>query len=123
MHWSGQRGGRATLRMKQIWIFLMRMVLFIGAGLIAAGADVAERPPNIILIMADDMGYECIGANGGTSYSLIKEVPFTSERKELMQKFYDTVAAANSKIVGEHKEALKQTMSDDDIDLANRLAG
>ncbi len=67
-------------------------------------------------------------ANGGVTYwipqpELIKEVPFTSERKELMQKFYDTVAAANSKIVGEHKEALKQTMSDDDIDLANRLAG
>lgn len=67
-------------------------------------------------------------ANGGVTYwipqpELIKEVPFTSERKELMQKFYDTVAAANSKIVGEHKEALKQTMSDEDIDLANRLAG
>lgn len=24
--------------------------------------------PNIVLIMADDLGYECIGANGGTSY-------------------------------------------------------
>lgn len=24
--------------------------------------------PNIVLIMADDFGYECVGANGGTSY-------------------------------------------------------
>ncbi|RLI48464.1 MAG: arylsulfatase [Candidatus Thorarchaeota archaeon] len=28
----------------------------------------ASAKPNIILIMADDLGYECIGANGGTSY-------------------------------------------------------
>ena len=27
-----------------------------------------RKRPNIILIMADDLGYECIGANGGTSY-------------------------------------------------------
>ncbi len=26
-------------------------------------------PPNIVLIMADDLGYECIGANGGASYT------------------------------------------------------
>lgn len=29
----------------------------------------AKGKPNIILIMADDMGYECVGANGGTSYA------------------------------------------------------
>ena len=28
----------------------------------------AERRPNIVLILADDLGYETIGANGGTSY-------------------------------------------------------
>lgn len=29
----------------------------------------AEDPrPNVVLIMADDMGYECIGVHGGTSY-------------------------------------------------------
>jgi arylsulfatase A len=28
----------------------------------------AEARPNVILIMADDLGYETIGANGGTSY-------------------------------------------------------
>lgn len=28
-----------------------------------------ERPPNIVFIMADDLGYECITANGGNSYN------------------------------------------------------
>jgi arylsulfatase A len=28
----------------------------------------AAKPPNIILIMADDFGYECVTANGGQSY-------------------------------------------------------
>jgi arylsulfatase A len=31
-------------------------------------AQAAEARPNIVLILADDFGYECIGANGGTSY-------------------------------------------------------
>ena len=31
-------------------------------------AAAAEKKPNLILIMADDLGYETIGANGGTSY-------------------------------------------------------
>jgi arylsulfatase A len=36
----------------------------------AAGmlATAAPGKPNVILILADDLGYECIGANGGTSY-------------------------------------------------------
>lgn len=28
----------------------------------------ASAKPNVILILADDLGFECIGANGGTSY-------------------------------------------------------
>ncbi len=27
-----------------------------------------DTPPNIVLIMADDMGYECLGCNGSTEY-------------------------------------------------------
>jgi arylsulfatase A len=33
----------------------------------APGAETA-RPPNIVLIMADDFGYECVGANGCAAY-------------------------------------------------------
>lgn len=32
-------------------------------------ASAQSRKPNIILILADDLGYETIGANGGTSYT------------------------------------------------------
>jgi arylsulfatase A len=32
------------------------------------GASEFDAPPNIILIMADDIGYECFGANGSTLY-------------------------------------------------------
>ena len=39
---------------------------------IAAGAarlgERSREKPNIVLIMADDFGYECLGCNGGTSY-------------------------------------------------------
>lgn len=37
---------------------------------LASPAESAERAarPNIILIMADDLGYECLGANGSQSY-------------------------------------------------------
>lgn len=43
------------------------MRLLITAALLAATAE--ARPPNLILLMADDFGYECVGANGGESYA------------------------------------------------------
>ena len=46
-----------------VW-FLCVLSIWQIAGL---AAEQAGRP-NVILIMADDLGYECIGANGGTSY-------------------------------------------------------
>ncbi|MDR2849709.1 MAG: sulfatase-like hydrolase/transferase [Verrucomicrobiota bacterium] len=43
------------------------MVCAFGFTALAGLGRAAERP-NIVLILADDFGYECIGANGGTSY-------------------------------------------------------
>lgn len=42
-------------------------ILFLASCLLPLSSAAAGRP-NIILIMADDLGYECIAANGGTSY-------------------------------------------------------
>ncbi|MFH1613978.1 MAG: sulfatase-like hydrolase/transferase [Planctomycetota bacterium] len=38
------------------------------SGTLLAADDKSTKKPNIILIMADDLGYECMGANGSTSY-------------------------------------------------------
>ena len=53
--------------MKSICRFYFRIVCAILLAAGAASAEAAERP-NLILIMADDFGYECVGANGGESY-------------------------------------------------------
>ncbi len=37
-------------------------------GFLAASAAAESRRPNLIMIMADDFGYECVTANGGESY-------------------------------------------------------
>ncbi len=36
--------------------------------LVSAPASGAERPPNVVLIMADDVGFECFGAYGSAQY-------------------------------------------------------
>ncbi len=50
--------------MNSTHIFMAITTLF----LCAVGSPVAAKPPNIVLIMADDMGFECVGANGGETY-------------------------------------------------------
>jgi arylsulfatase A len=47
-------------------LFAFAAILF-GISAAAPSVEAATRP-NVILIMADDLGYETIGANGGTSY-------------------------------------------------------
>ena len=51
--------------------FTLTTLFVIGFGAMASAADrptAVSKKPNLILIMADDLGYETIGANGGTSY-------------------------------------------------------
>lgn len=47
------------------WVVLLMFCSQIGQG---ADQPAAVSKPNIILIMADDFGYECVTANGGESY-------------------------------------------------------
>ena len=57
-----------------VWVVAAAAIgIFVIADLGVSKVDAAERSakasrPNIVLIMADDMGYECVAANGGTTY-------------------------------------------------------
>ena len=46
----------------------MNKALLLLLTLCALNTSIAATRPNVIVIMADDLGYETIGANGGTSY-------------------------------------------------------
>ena len=57
--------------MSHYWMVIASccLVYFTGQSIFADGPLMeTAKPPNIVLIMADDLGYECLGANGGTSY-------------------------------------------------------
>jgi arylsulfatase A len=49
---------------------LFAMGAWLGGVAVLPGAEAASRTdrPNVVLIMADDLGYECLTANGGESY-------------------------------------------------------
>lgn len=46
---------------------ILRFALTLSFCVVAAVAHAAPRP-NVVLVMIDDFGYECVGADGGTSY-------------------------------------------------------
>ncbi len=50
---------------KPTYLFLWILTF---AGAACSQAPLNQDRPNIVLIMADDMGYECVGANGSTEY-------------------------------------------------------
>jgi arylsulfatase A len=53
-------------------------------GYLNAGQQQSSRKPNIILIMADDIGYECFGCYGSKSYKtpVLDELAATGMRFE-----------------------------------------
>ena len=54
----------------KVWSAIgLRVALSAVCVLLWAQVGHAAAPPNIVLIMADDMGYECVSANGSTTYS------------------------------------------------------
>lgn len=69
--------------------FLLRFSFFIlGAFLLSAPLLAQDRPPNIILIMVDDLGVETIGSYGGTSY----KTPFIDAMAAQGAKFENAFA-------------------------------
>lgn len=52
--------------MNRTIVFSLTLIAFAAQ---AASGEEDNNKPNVLLIMADDLGYECLGCNGGTSYA------------------------------------------------------
>jgi len=53
---------------KQMKSFRKILILFWALVAFSCSTETESKQPNVILIMADDMGFECLGAYGSTSY-------------------------------------------------------
>lgn len=58
-------------RIRHMLFGLLAALALSAAAIFGTGDPAATVPrrPNVLLIMADDLGYECLGSSGGTSYS------------------------------------------------------
>ena len=68
-----------------------RELLGAAFGLRAGPGSGLRRPPNIVLIMADDLGYECLSCNGATEYKTPR---------------LDALAASGVRFINAHSTAL-----------------
>ena len=71
-------------------------------------ADAPMQKPNVIVILADDLGYECIGADGGKSYQTPDSKdygqPGANAKAANQQHFADMVAYMDKQVGGLTKE-------------------
>ena len=66
---------------KPLLISCLLCVVILAGTPVAGGmqSEADARPPNIVLIMADDMGFECLNSYGGTSYQTPELTRIASE--------------------------------------------
>jgi hypothetical protein len=68
---SGEKHGSSLVRDPIVLLENVMRFFFTVAALMAFSVTRADEPakkPNVVVILADDLGYECIAANGGKSY-------------------------------------------------------
>jgi arylsulfatase A len=69
------------------WVAVMGLVLVSGIGAKAARAAGARRPPNIVLIVADDLGYNDVSFNGRTEWRT-PNLDLLAKRGRLLTRCY-----------------------------------